>query len=495
MVGQHGRRDVLAQMRQQRLRHRPVGVLAPSALVGLDGAGGARPERPVLGARVIAEGVQALLRVPYIRHRRAIGLRRWLWLRFDGAADHGHLGRLRRGLGPGRRGAQRLQPPGREAGERSVRVLRQVVLVVARVGAAGDGVPESDLHRVPRGRGDRRRLRDGRRGRLGRGGRVQVDVLGRQRAVEERLLRAVGRLDHPVPDEAEHLADLHPRLPQRRDQRGGVGAVAGLAVLRHGAFLGGVGDQRVALGLDGGEAPPDGARGAGHLLQERVVAAGVQDHHAQRVGALDRPQGEFQRHRLEIHVPVGFERRVDRDQIVAPVHLDAVAGVVDDRDLGVGGIPLEALQRAQKLDLAEVLMVVDDEAKTPQHVGEVRGVVGGIGERGDIGVGGVADHQRALHRGGEGVRRPKEQGGRDESRAETPERPDASRHRGPPSDPPCVKRSRCRRAKSMEERDAGLRRCAAAPPALRPRWRRARRATGRVGVARSPTPRGSRPCP
>ena len=47
--------------------------------------------------------------------------------------------------------------------------------------------------------------------------------------------------------------------------------------------------------------------------------------------------------------------RVDRDHVVHVAHLDAVAGVVHDRDVGVGGGIHELAQGALEIEVADVL--------------------------------------------------------------------------------------------------------------------------------------------
>src|SRR5262249_60345450 len=101
----------------------------------------------------------------------------------------------------------------------------------------------------------------------------------RQRAIHERLLLALGRLDDVVADVAEQEVDLEPRrldvLEQRRRER----RVAAVAVGGGGAVPRRVGDQDVAGRLDARQAARGGA-GAGralHLGGGRVVAAGMRE--------------------------------------------------------------------------------------------------------------------------------------------------------------------------------------------------------------------------
>ena len=66
-----------------------------------------------------------------------------------------------------------------------------------------------------------------------------------------------------------------------------------------------------------------------------VVAAGVQDDEPQPLHGIEHPENAIQRDRLVVGVDVPLEHGVDRNHVVAAVDLHAVAGIVDDRDVGV----------------------------------------------------------------------------------------------------------------------------------------------------------------
>src|SRR5262245_19511999 len=84
------------------------------------------------------------------------------------------------------------------------------------------------------------------------GAQPEKQVLAGERAVFERSLLAAGLSQNVVPHPAEELAELEARLGQILDQRFGVRAVvARLAVDRHLAVAGGVGDEDIGMrGLD-----------------------------------------------------------------------------------------------------------------------------------------------------------------------------------------------------------------------------------------------------
>ena len=88
-------------------------------------------------------------------------------------------------------------------------------------------------------------------------------------------------------------------------------------------------------GLDARQAAADRARRAPHRLGERIVAAGIEHDESQPFGRLDRAQDAIERDRLVLDVEVACKPRVDRDQIVGPVDLDAVARIEQQRHIGV----------------------------------------------------------------------------------------------------------------------------------------------------------------
>ena len=183
-------------------------------------------------------------------------------------------------------------------------------------------------------------------------------------------------------------------MRQRRRKR----AVVAVAIGGRGAGLGRIGDQDVRAGrLDLGETLPDRARGhrALHGPGKRIVAAGVEDHEPQFLGRLDRDQHAVERQGFVIDVGVAFELGIHRNQVIAAVHLDAMAGVIDDGDIGIAGAVGKIAQRAPGVGGGEILAGIDDiEAGIFQRRGDPGAVVNRIGERGDILVGGIAQHQR-----------------------------------------------------------------------------------------------------
>ena len=181
---------------------------------------------------------------------------------------------------------------------------------------------------------------------------------------------------------------------QRRRKR----AVLAVTIGRGGSGLGRIGDQDVRAGrLDLGEALPDRPRSHCplHGPGKRIVAAGVENNQPQLLGRLDRDQDAVEREAFVVDVGVAFQPRIDGDQVVAAVHLDAVAGVIDHRDIGIARTIGEIAQRATGLGRRQVAAGIDDvEAGVLQRSRDFGAVVNRIGQRCDILVVGIAQHQR-----------------------------------------------------------------------------------------------------
>ena len=83
------------------------------------------------------------------------------------------------------------------------------------------------------------------------------------------------------------------------------------------------------------------------LRGERIVAAGIEEHELDlgvRHGLVER-QVDVDR-RAKLHVHLGFEVGVDRQEIVGAVDRDAVAGIEEQRDIGALGLLAEVEQLA-----------------------------------------------------------------------------------------------------------------------------------------------------
>ena len=85
---------------------------------------------------------------------------------------------------------------------------------------------------------------------------------------------------------------------------------------------------------------------------------------------------------------------IDRHQIIAAVDLHAVAGVVDHRHLRPRGIAQEIADRRLHRRAVEVDAFGHHEADVAQALCHRARIVGRIGQRPDMRIGAVADHQR-----------------------------------------------------------------------------------------------------
>ena len=99
--------------------------------------------------------------------------------------------------------------------------------------------------------------------------------------------------------------------------------------------------------------------GALHVLGEGIVAAGIEDDEAQFLGRLDRQQHAVERERLVIDVGVALQLGVDRDQVIATIHLDAVTGVIDHGDVGIAGAVGKIAQRAAGVGSGQIVARID----------------------------------------------------------------------------------------------------------------------------------------
>ena len=93
------------------------------------------------------------------------------------------------------------------------------------------------------------------------------------------------------------------------------------------------------------------------------------------------------------HAAAGLKLDIDRHQIIAAVDLNAVAGVVDHRDLRPRRLAQEIADRLLHRRAVEVDAFGHREADVAQALCDRARIVGRIGQRPDMGVGAVADHE------------------------------------------------------------------------------------------------------
>ena len=98
--------------------------------------------------------------------------------------------------------------------------------------------------------------------------------------------------------------------------------------------------------------------------------------------------------RLELDVGDVLHGDVGRQQIILALVLNAMAGVIEQSDIGAGGLAREIGERAVELVLAGVDERDHLEAEVlRQRLGDVPGVIDRIFEPGDMVVFGVAEHE------------------------------------------------------------------------------------------------------
>ena len=129
--------------------------------------------------------------------------------------------------------------------------------------------------------------------------------------------------------------------------------------------------------------------------REGVVAAGVDDEDA---GARTHPVDMREQRLLHVdglvaHLGLVAQRDVDRQQVVAPADLHAVAGVVEDRrDLVVFHAAPEFPQHALEVAGIEIEVLAHFEVEAAQGLRDQASIVLGIVQR-DFRVSPVADHE------------------------------------------------------------------------------------------------------
>ena len=228
--------------------------------------------------------------------------------------------------------------------------------------------------------------------------RHEIEILGRQGAIDERLLLA-GRVKHVVVHEAQlfFVVDLDARFDDPLGERKRERAVA-FAVLGARAALCGIDDQGPARRLDRRQSPADRSVGDGqfHLRGKRIVSARIQNDQLQLARAFDRGL-----HLIDAKWPQR-ERRdrsssfgIGGNQIVCSPDLDAVPGVINDGPIGAVRLPRERLQRGYRAFTVEIM---DDrnilDPRAPQGRANQVGVARRVRQTLRRAIGGIADYQR-----------------------------------------------------------------------------------------------------
>ena len=219
---------------------------------------------------------------------------------------------------------------------------------------------------------------------------------GQGRAIP-RHLRAVCRRDHLVPDLDHHVGDRLARRGDVVEQRGRERRVPARAVAGHGVRLRGEGDEGARARLDAAETLVERHRRAVHrgrqLLGEGIVAAGIEEDDVGAAAAVELLHDAGQRHQRQVDFRFELDQRVDRHQIVLAVHLQPVAGIEEQRDLGLFGGAAELDQRLHQRAPVEIGAAEHLEAQPLQLLRQVGGVVLRVPQLPDMLVGRISDHQ------------------------------------------------------------------------------------------------------
>ena len=178
----------------------------------------------------------------------------------------------------------------------------------------------------------------------------------------KRLLPVRGKVHHSIAHLAKKLRDLKPRGLKRAVERGGIWAHVALAVKGQSARLCSISDQGVrAGGLNRRQTASNVARAKRrrHGRDKRVIAARVQHDKTEAGGLRGRARKQVKRDRLKLYIQIGLQSRVYRHHEVAPVHLNAVTCVVDDRVLSADGTLLKVPECDTRLRVIKVCQPCD----------------------------------------------------------------------------------------------------------------------------------------
>ncbi len=218
--------------------------------------------------------------------------------------------------------------------------------------------------------------------------------VGLERGALPRDLASLRVLAHRRPYRLEGLLHGRAGLAHLLEQVACVEAVAPGSVGGDRSRGGRERDQRARRRLDLRQA----LRGDLEALAEGVVAARVEDHQVHGIsGGVELLHHRGEVHGRELHLVLALDVGIDRDEVVAPAHLHAMAREIEH----AGGIARELVaelaQRQVHLLERRVLALDDGEARGFELLRDVGAVVHGVGQR-RVGVLAVADHERHARR-------------------------------------------------------------------------------------------------
>ena len=129
--------------------------------------------------------------------------------------------------------------------------------------------------------------------------------------------------------------------------------------------------------------------------RQRIVAAGVQNHDAD-ASWCDIKRFRYLFDRNQAVIDVGLIRHIgfNRHKIIHATHLNAMPGVEKHHSVRINRLALEIPQREREAVPVRLLQFNNLKAERFQRLGNIRRVIGGIGELGNLLVFRVADDER-----------------------------------------------------------------------------------------------------
>ena len=228
------------------------------------------------------------------------------------------------------------------------------------------------------------------------------------------------RQTHSAAHPAEKLADFQPRFVDIVGQRLRIGAVPPDAVQRHRAGRGGKADHRLdpprrhfgqparrrirqqfqparhpfRRAADGNGATGDLCALRGRDGGKGVVAAGVQQQEVQPgAGVRHDIDDNLRVDRLRLQILDRGGRDRGGQQVIAPADLHAVTGIIKHRLAALAQPALKGGNVGQHGGLVAIGGLDHLEPGLPKLLGNQLGVIGRIGQRGDVDIGRIADDQ------------------------------------------------------------------------------------------------------
>ncbi len=220
---------------------------------------------------------------------------------------------------------------------RERRINAQIGLEHCHAGRIADALVQAQSQvRLPRSGLQRQRHR---------GGCGKVDGRSTEGPVQMRRLGSPRSVQDIVTHAPEDELDIDTRRRHVLQKRRRIGAVLAVAVVGLCAACSRESDKLVIAGLDLGKAATNRtlalARFRQHARSERIVTTGIEDHEPELAGAANHCGNGRKRDGFDVHRCRAGELRIDWYQIVLASNLYAMAGVIDDGDIGAGRKPLE----------------------------------------------------------------------------------------------------------------------------------------------------------